>query len=152
MILRCGTALVAGLCLVVASCGGSKDSAASQSYGDFCILAWDLDSQSKGTHGQDPTAMSDPKKMESAWATITASAEKLRDAAPAVVKDDVATLVDSIVKMDAVYAQYKYNLLEMAQVPTVADELNSIANGKDVTAASAKFKTFMKDNCGEQSS
>ena len=145
------TVLVVVSAVAVASCGGSDGGATKAKYGDFCLLAWDLDAQSKGTHGEDPTAMSDPAKMKTAWGTITASAAKLRDAAPSAVNDAVTTLVDSIEKMDAVYAKYDYNLMEMAQVPAVAEELGAISNGTAVTEASAEFKAFMQKNCGESS-
>lgn len=141
--------------IVISACGGSSNGesgSVNQKYADFCILAADLDTQSKGTHGEDPTAISDPTAMKAAWATITASAIKLRDAAPSIVRDDVTTLVDSILAMNKVFESYKYNLLEMSHVPAVNEELGKISRGDEVTAASTRFRSFMQKNCGEPSS
>lgn len=138
---------------VVSACGGSGSSGGFNSdYADFCLLAADLDAQSKGTHGQDPMAISDPSKMKAAWETIAASSVKLRDGAPKQVKDDVSTLVDSILAMNDIFKNFNYNLREMAQVPSVSGELDALSQNGDVAAASERFRTFMQKNCGETAS
>lgn len=151
-------ATVAGLAvlgtLALSACGGSDSATGSVNpkYADFCLKSAELDAQSKGTHGEDPTVMSDPKKMEAAWTTITDLATQFRDMAPEAVKSDVATLVGSILEMNKVYEQYSYNLLEMSHVPAVADTLRTIANADDVVAASTRFRSFMQKNCAEPTS
>lgn len=139
--------------LALSSCGGSNDATSggkvNPAYADFCLKSAELDAKSKGTHGEDPAAMSDPSKMEAAWSTIADLASQFEVAAPAEVKSDVSTLVGSILAMNAVYKQYKYNLVEMSQVPAVAETLRTIANAEDVVAASTRFRSFMQKNCGE---
>lgn len=137
--------------LGASSCGGTSSSPGkiNPKYAEFCLKSAELDAKSKGTHGEDPAAMSDPSKMSAAWTTITDLAVEFRDTAPDEVKPAVATLVGSILAMNDVYKQYKYNLLEMSHVPAVADSLRTIANADDVVAASKRFRTFMQKNCGE---
>ena len=142
----------------LSACGGSgsastDSTAATQGkvnpkYAEFCVTAADLDSKSNATHGEDPTAMSDPEKMKSAWATIMDSSQKLYDAAPDVVKKDIGKMLEGMKAMDKVYAAYKYNLAEMKAVTKVADDLNAIANDKTIASASQHFKEWMTANCG----
>lgn len=141
---------------VLASCGGGSSSGGSvptkssvnPKYSDFCLIAADLDAKSNATHGEDPTAMSDPAKMKSAWATIIESSRKLLDAAPLDIKSDVKTMLEGMTAMDKVYAAYNYNLAEMKAVSNVAEQLNTIANDATIADASRHFKTWMTANCG----
>ena len=147
-------------CVVVASallaaCGGSPSASdetfsgtVNPEFADFCLTAQQLNAESAATHGNDPTAMSDPAAMEKAWATIIASSQKLFDEAPLEVKSDVKAMLGGMQAMDALYAQYKYNLAEMKSVPEVAENLNKIANDKDIAEASQRFRKFMARNCG----
>lgn len=113
------------------------------------MLATELDARSQGTHGEDPAVISDPEKMKSAWETISASAVALRDETPDEVKDDVTTLVGSILAMNDVFKSYNYNLREMAQVPAVREQLDKISNNTGVAAASERFQVFMTEHCDE---
>ena len=92
--------------------------------------------------------MSDPEAMKKAWSTIIASSRKLFDEAPLQVKSDVKAMLDGMMAMDAIYADYKYNLAEMKAVPEVAESLDKIANDAVIAQASARFRSFMSDNCG----
>jgi hypothetical protein len=141
--------------LVLAACGGSPSASdetfsgtVNPEFADFCLTAQQLNAESAATHGNDPTAMSDPTAMEEAWTTIIASSQKLFDEAPLEVKSDVKAMLGGMQAMDALYAQYKYNLAEMKSVPEVAESLNKIANDKDIAEASQRFRTFMARNCG----
>ena len=141
---------------VLAACGGSSSSGTTVAtkstvnpkYADFCLVAAELDAKSNATHGQDPTAMSDPAKMKEAWATIMASSKKLLDAAPLDVKSDVKAMLGGMTAMDKIYASYNYNLSEMKAVPKVAEQLMTIANDKTVAEASRHFRAWMSANCG----
>lgn len=147
--------VLAAALLVLAACGGSPSASdetfsgtVNPEFADFCLTAQQLNAESAATHGNDPTAMSDPAAMEKAWATIIASSQKLFDEAPLDVKSDVKAMLGGMQAMDALYAQYKYNLAEMKSVPEVAENLNKIANDKDIAEASQRFRKFMARNCG----
>ena len=147
--------VLAASLLVLAACGGSPSASdetfsgtVNPEFADFCLTAQQLNAESAATHGNDPTAMSDPAAMEKAWATIIASSQKLFDEAPLEVKSDVKAMLGGMQAMDALYAQYKYNLAEMKSVPEVAENLNKIANDKDIAEASQRFRKFMARNCG----
>jgi len=147
--------VLAAALLVLAACGGSPSASdetfsgtVNPEFADFCLTAQQLNAESAATHGNDPTAMSDPAAMEKAWATIIASSQKLFDEAPLEVKSDVKAMLGGMQAMDALYAQYKYNLAEMKSVPEVAENLNKIANDKDIAEASQRFRKFMARNCG----
>jgi hypothetical protein len=128
----------------LAACG--SDSKAD--YSAFCKLAVEMQNASGGgSHGQDPAAITDPKKMEEAWTTITEIAIKMRNGSPAVVKKDVATMVDSIVAMNKVFKENKYDLLAMSKKKKVREQLAKISGGATVAAASTRFAEFMKKNC-----
>ncbi|MEY2710738.1 MAG: hypothetical protein RL487_521 [Actinomycetota bacterium] len=128
--------------------GGKEPGTVNPEYADFCLTAQQLNAESTATHGNDPTAMSDPEAMKKAWSTIIASSRKLFDEAPLQVKSDVKAMLDGMMAMDAIYADYKYNLAEMKAVPEVAESLDKIANDAVIAQASARFRSFMSDNCG----
>lgn len=141
--------------VLLASCGGSPSASdetfsgtVNPEYADFCLTAQQLNAESTATHGNDPTAMSDPAAMEKAWATIIASSQRLFDEAPLEVKSDVKAMLGGMQAMDAVYSEYKYNLAEMKSVPEVAETLDKIANDQDIAQASQRFRKFMARNCG----
>ena len=141
--------------LFLASCGGSPSASeetfsgtVNPEFADFCLTAQQLNAESTATHGNDPTAMSDPVAMKKAWSTIIASSQKLFDEAPLDVKSDVKAMLGGMQAMDAIYSEYKYNLAEMKAVPEVAESLDKIANDKDIAEASQRFRKFMARNCG----
>ena len=141
--------------MILASCGGSPSASeetfsgtVNPEFADFCLTAQQLNAESTATHGNDPTAMSDPVAMKKAWSTIIASSQKLFDEAPLDVKSDVKAMLGGMQAMDAIYAEYKYNLAEMKAVPEVAESLDKIANDKDIAEASQRFRKFMARNCG----
>ena len=142
---------IIGACAVVAltatslSACGSKQKA---DYSAFCKLAVEMQNASGGgSHGQDPAAITDPKKMEEAWTTITVVAEKMREGSPTAIKSDVALMVNSIVAMNKVFKANKYDLLAMSKKKAVREELAKISGDSKVSAASQRFNTFMKKNC-----
>lgn len=146
---------LAAAVLVLAACGGSPSASdetfsgtVNPEFADFCLTAQQLNAESTATHGNDPTAMSDPAAMEKAWGTIIASSQKLFDEAPLEVKSDVKAMLGGMQAMDAIYADYKYNLAEMKAVPEVAESLDKIANDEDIAEASQRFRKFMARNCG----
>ena len=85
--------------------------------------------------------------MEEAWTTITALAIKMRDGSPEKISADVATMVDSIVAMNKVFKENKYDLLGMSKKPKVREALAKISGDESVAAASDRYNTFMEDNC-----
>lgn len=146
-------ALVVGAVLLM-SCGGSGGTASdgpNPDYADFCLQAATLDAQSKSTHGDDPTLMSDPARMKEAWGTIIEASRLLLEQAPLEVKGDVEKMYGGMQAMDEIYASYGYNLGEMKAVPKVAEDLNAIANDGVITEASQRFRAFMTKNCGTES-
>lgn len=147
-----GAAVALAAMVLTTGCGSRDSGGFNPEHGDFCVLAADLDAKSKGTHGEDPTAIRDPARMRASWETITASATKLLDEAPNEVREDLDVLVSSILEMNDVFKSYNYNLLEMAQVDGLSDQLGRISGNADVAAASQRFRGFMRDNCGEAGS
>ena len=126
------------------ACGSSS----SANYTAFCKLAGEMqDASGGGSHGQDPAAITDPKKMEEAWTSITVIAEKMRDGSPAVVKSDVSLMVNSIIAMNKVFKTNKYDLLAMSKKKKVREELAKISGDSKVAAASTRFAAFMTKNC-----
>lgn len=142
---------IIGACAVVAlattslvACGSSSKA----NYSTFCKLAVQMQEASGGgSHGQDPAAITDPKKMEEAWTTISAIAVKMRDGSPAEVKSDVALMVNSIIAMNKVFKTNKYDLLAMSKKKKVREELAKISGDSKVAAASTRFAAFMTKNC-----
>ena len=146
------SAVVLGTALLV-SCGGSggASNGPNPDHAEFCLQAASLDAQSKSTHGDDPTAMSDPERMKEAWGTIIEASRLLVEAAPLDVKGDVKKMYEGMQAMDRIYASYSYNLGEMKAVPKVAEDLNKIANDETIAKASQRFRSFMTKNCGTES-
>ena len=136
---------VAALALTALTACGSNS---KTDYSAFCKLAIDMQNASGGdSHGEDPAAITDPKKMEEAWSTITAIAVKMRDGSPADVKADVTLMVNSIVAMNKVFKANKYDLLAMSKKPKVREELAAISGDSKVASASTRFNKFMTKNC-----
>lgn len=136
---------VAALALTALTACGSNS---KTDYSAFCKLATDMQNASGGdSHGEDPAAITDPKKMEEAWTTITNIAIKMRDGAPTETKVDVATMVNSIVAMNKVFKANKYDLLAMSKKPKVREELATISGDSKVASASQRFNAFMNKNC-----
>jgi len=137
-------ALIALTTTTLVACGSD----AKTDYSAFCKLAVEMQNASSGgSHGQDPAAITEPKKMEEAWTTITNIAIKMRDGAPTETKVDVATMVNSIVAMNTVFKANKYDLLAMSKKPKVREELAKISSDAKVASASQRFNAFMKKNC-----
>lgn len=136
---------VAALALTALTACGSNS---KTDYSAFCKLATDMQNASGGdSHGEDPAAITDPKKMEEAWTTITNIAIKMREGAPTETKVDVATMVNSIVAMNKVFKANKYDLLAMSKKPKVREELAAISGDSKVASASQRFNAFMTKNC-----
>jgi hypothetical protein len=129
----------------VASCG-STTSVASQ-YSDFCRFATEMEIASAAGHSVDPSAISDPASMKSTWSQITTVALQMRDNSPAVIKDDVAVMVDSIIQMNDVFEENNYDLFAMSKDEKIRTRLDAISADKEVTSASQRFNTFMQENC-----
>ncbi|MEY4633819.1 MAG: hypothetical protein RLZ18_1191 [Actinomycetota bacterium] len=138
------SAVVALAVTSLAACGSSSKT----DYSAFCKLATDMQTASSGdSHGQDPAAITDPKKMEEAWTTITDIAVKMRDGSPVDVKADVTLMVNSIVAMNKVFKDNKYDLLAMSKKPKVREQLAAISGDTKVASASTRFNKFMTKNC-----
>jgi hypothetical protein len=101
-----------------------------------------------GPHGESPTAITDPTQMAEAWAKITDLSEKLQALAPNSLKKDAAMMVDGVIAMDKLFKANKYDLLAIAQKPTVRDALTKIGSDPAITEASSRFNTFLTQNCG----
>lgn len=142
---RRGMSAFSVVCLVgiAASCGGNS----SADYSAFCTLATDMQKASGGTHSEDPAAITDPKKMEEAWTTITDLAIKMRDGSPEKISKDVAVMVDNIVAMNKVFKENGYDLLGMSKKPEVREQLAKISGDEDIASASTRYNKFMEDNC-----
>lgn len=132
-------------CLVsiASACGGN----ASADYSAFCTLATNMQKASAGSHTEDPAAITDPKKMEEAWTTITDLAVKMRDGSPEKISDDVKVMVDSIIAMNKVFKENDYDLLGMSKKPKVREQLAKISGDDTVATASTRYNKFMEDNC-----
>ncbi|MEI8286011.1 MAG: hypothetical protein WCG15_01795 [Actinomycetes bacterium] len=137
-------ALLALVTSALAACGSDSKT----DYSAFCKLAVEMQNASGGgSHGQDPAAITEPKKMEEAWTTISNIAVKMREGAPSVVESDVATMVNSIVAMNKVFKANKYDLLAMSKMPKVREELAKISGDAKVASASQRFNKFMTKSC-----
>lgn len=132
-------------CLVsiAAACGGE----AKADYSAFCTLATNMQKASAGSHTEDPAAITDPKKMEEAWTTITDLAVKMRDGSPEKISSDVKVMVDSIIAMNKVFKENDYDLLGMSKKPKVREQLAKISGDDTVATASTRYNKFMEDNC-----
>jgi len=139
------SALIALASSTLLACGSDPKT----DYTAFCKLAVEMQNASGGggSHGQDPAAITEPKKMEEAWTTISNIAVKMREGAPSVVKSDVATMVNSIVAMNKVFKANKYDLLAMSKMPKVREELAKISGDAKVASASQRFNKFMTKSC-----
>jgi hypothetical protein len=129
----------------VSSCGSPTSDALP--YADFCNFAVQMDAASAANHSADPSAISDPVRMKASWTQIKKAALQLRDSSPEVIKDDVALMVESIVLMDDLFEENKYDLFAMSKDEKLRARLDAISADKDVTSASQRFNTFMQENC-----
>jgi len=59
-------------------------------------------------------------------------------------------MIDSIVAMNNIFKENKYELLVIAKKPSVRDALAKIASDPTTTEASTRFTTFLMQNCGSQ--
>ena len=101
-----------------------------------------------GPHGENPAAITDTKEMKIAWANITDLSIKLQAVTPNSLKKDADTMIRSIVAMNKIFKENRYELLVIAKNPTVRDALTKIASDPAVTKASTRFNTFLTQNCG----
>ena len=101
-----------------------------------------------GPHGENPAAITDPKEMKIAWANITDLSIKLQAVTPNSLKKDADTMINSIVAMNKIFKENRYELLVIAKNPTVRDALTKIASDPAVNKASTRFNTFLTQNCG----
>jgi cytochrome c556 len=148
MRIRSTIALVV-LCASVTACGSSNDTQDAAQVNEFCQMATDLETASSGPHGEDPAAITDPAKMKEMYATITGMAKKLRDGAPAEIKQDVATMVDSLLAMNTIFEKNDYDLLAMSKDEKVRAELAKVTADESVGAASTRFNKYMTANCAK---
>ena len=140
---------VVTLCVTATACssgGDAKDTAQVQA---FCQLAKDLETTSSGPHGEDPAAITDPAKMKEMYATITGMAKNMRDGAPAEIKPDVATMVDSLLAMNTIFEKNDYDLLAMSKDEKVRAELAKVTADESVGTASTRFNKYMAANCAK---
>ena len=146
--------------LVVSACGGSSSGSTSDTssattvqvnakFVQFCAASTALDNALGGTHGQDPTAITDPELMKTAWAQIAQLSAKLRDVSPAVVRKDATAMVDSVLAIDAIFKANDYDLLAMAKKANVRTELEQLSSDPKLLESSKIFNTFLVDNCGK---
>jgi hypothetical protein len=146
--------------LLVSACGGSSSSSTSDTspattaivdakYAQFCAASTALDNAMGGTHGQDPTAITDPELMKTAWAQIAQLSAKLRDVSPAIVRTDAKAMVDSVLAIDAIFKANDYDLLAMAKKENVRNELEQLSSDPKLLESSKIFNTFLVDNCGK---
>ena len=148
MRIRTAIALVT-LCAAITACGSSSDTQDAAEVKTFCQMATDLETASSGPHGEDPAAITDPAKMKEMYATITDMAKKLRDGAPAEIKPDVATMVDSLLAMNTIFEKNDYDLLAMSKDEKVRAELAKVTADESVGSASTRFNKYMAANCAK---
>ena len=154
-------AVVIASLFLFTSCGGSDNSSTASTdvsqtgsgkvnptYAKFCAASSQLNAAMSGPHGENPAAITDPNEMKIAWDNITQLSIELQKAAPKTLKKDADTMVTSIVSMNKIFKENKYELLVIAKKPTVRDALTKIASNPEVTEASARFNTFLTQNCG----
>jgi hypothetical protein len=133
--------------VIVGACSSSN----ANEFESFCDLSIRMDAASAGPHGQDPGAITDPERMKDVRATITDIALQMRDQSPSDIKDDVATMVDSIIAMDKVFSDNNYDLTAMARIEEVRNTLDAISTDPKVVEAKQRYSAFMEKNCGPQS-
>jgi hypothetical protein len=127
---------------------GACSSSSTSQYQSFCDLSIRMDAASAGPHGQDPGAITDPERMQQMRATITELAIQMRDESPIEIKDDVATMVESIIAMDKVFSDNNYDLTAMARIEEVRNTMDAISTDPNVVQAKQRYSTFMENNCG----
>lgn len=127
---------------------GACSSSTASEYQSLCDLSIRMDAASAGPHGQDPGAITDPERMKEMRATITELALQMRDESPAEIKDDVTTMVDSIIAMDKVFSDNNYDLTAMARIEEVRNTMDAISTDPKVVEAKQRYSAFMEKNCG----
>jgi hypothetical protein len=145
----------------LASCGGSSSQSAESSavnqaasgkvnptYAKFCGASSQLNTAMSGSHGENPAAITDSNEMKVAWDNITNLSIKLQALTPNSLKKDADTMINSIVAMNKIFKENKYELLVIAKKPSVRDALTKIASDPATTEASTRFNTFLMQNCG----
>jgi hypothetical protein len=155
------TGIVVASLFFLASCGGSSNSSTASSvaaqaasgkvnptYAKFCAASSKLNSAMSGPHGENPAAITDSKEMKVAWDNITNLSIKLQALTPNSLKKDADTMINSIVAMNKIFKENKYELLVIAKKPSVRDSLTKIASDPAITDASTRFNTFLTQNCG----
>jgi hypothetical protein len=154
LIAICAVSLAASACGSTTSESSSDSSPATTvqvdaKYALFCAASTALDNAMGGTHGEDPTAITDPELMKTAWAQIAQLSAKLRDVSPAVVRKDATAMVDSVLAIDAIFKANDYDLLAMAKKANVRTELEQLSSDPKLLESSKIFNTFLVDNCGK---
>ncbi|MTA93991.1 MAG: hypothetical protein F2545_06455, partial [Actinobacteria bacterium] len=123
---------------------GACSSSTASEYQSLCDLSIRMDAASAGPHGQDPGAITDPERMKEMRATITELALQMRDESPAEIKDDVTTMVDSIIAMDKVFSDNNYDLTAMARIEEVRNTMDAISTDPKVVEAKQRYSAFME--------
>lgn len=151
---------VCAVSILASACGGSSSETSTDAspdttaevnakYVEFCAASTALDTAMGGTHGEDPTAITDPELMKTAWAQISQLSAALRDASPTVVRKDATAMVDSVLAIDAIFKANDYDLLAMAKKENVRTELDKLSSDPQLLESSKKFNAFLVDNCGK---
>lgn len=154
-------AAIFSVALLASACGGNssstdtaavvgkKSAAVDPKYATFCAASTALDEAMGGTHGEDPTAITDPKLMKTAWAQIAQLSAALRDASPEIVRSDAAEMVESVIAIDTIFRANDYDLLAMAKKEDVRTALGKLSSNPKLLESSTRFNTFLVDNCGK---
>jgi hypothetical protein len=147
--------------IFLTSCGGSRSQSTESSvpaqagtgivnptYAEFCAASSRLNTAMSGPHGENPAAITDANEMKIAWGNITKLSTELQALTPKTLKKDADTMINSIVAMNKIFKENKYELLVIAKEPKVRDALTKIASDPATTEASRRFNTFLMQNCG----
>ena len=152
---------VCALSFLASACGGSSsttDASAGSSqkaasvnpqYATFCAASTALDNAMGGTHGEEPTAITDPELMKKEWSTIATLSATLRDVSPSAVRTDATAMVDSVLAINAIFKANDYDLLAMAKKEDVRTELAQLSSDPKLLESSKKFNEFLVENCGK---
>jgi len=127
---------------------GACSTSSANEYESFCDLSIRMDAASAGPHGQDPGAITDPERMRQVWANITDLARQMKEQSPTDITQDVATMVDSVIAMDAIFSDNNYDLTAMARVEDVRTAVDAISADPQVAQATKRYSAFMEKNCG----
>ncbi len=136
-------ALAAG---VLSGCGGN-DSGTREidpEWAEFCFLATDLLAKTQFSHTPDPVA------LESVWNDVSKVFGSMVTAAPFEVAGPVKALADNWEARKKIFASYKFDITEMAAVPDVSEQLDSLTTDAAVVEANKKLSDATIKRCNVQ--